>query len=112
MTLSGQPGAIARTRRRPVFVLTDVDLEVKASDDKDVSLTVVETVVPQVAALRVLSFDLEGTVYTTVRERTFLSATSGCERSPTSRAGSSHSMHSNDELLVQLAGAGGAGPGA
>ena len=59
--LDGDP----RNPPQPRFMLTDVDLDLKASDDKDVSMTVVETLVPQKAPLSVFAFDLDSTVYAT-----------------------------------------------
>jgi hypothetical protein len=65
-TLSGQKiGWDRRDPPQPRFVLTDVDLEVKASVNKDVKLSVVETLVPQKASMSVFRFDLDQTVYTT-----------------------------------------------
>lgn len=64
-TLSNQMlGWDRRDPPRPRFVLADVDLEVKASVNKDVKVSVVETLVPQKAALNVFRFDLDQTVYT------------------------------------------------
>jgi hypothetical protein len=102
VTLSGQPGGDRHDPPAPEFLLTDVDLEVKASDDKDVTLTVVETIVPQVPSLRVLSFDLDGAVYTTVGEH--LSERHERLHKVTDEQGRSLAFeHSNHDLLVQLA---------
>jgi hypothetical protein len=102
-TLSGQPiGWDRRDPPRPRFVLTDVDLEVKASDGKDVKLTVVETIVPQKTALKVLAFELQGTVYTTLGEH--LSTRTEHLRKVTDEQGRGLSFeHAADQLLVELA---------
>ncbi len=102
VTLSSQLGRDRRDPPRPRFVLTDVDLEVKASDDKDVSLTVVETIVPQQPATRVLELDLEGAVYSTFGEH--LSERHERLRRVTDEQGRELAFdHSDLDLLVQLA---------
>jgi hypothetical protein len=101
VTLSTQLGRDRKDPPQPEFLLTDVDLEVKASDDKDVSLSVVETFVPQVDALRVLRLDLEGTVYTTFGAH--LSERHERLRRVTDEQGRTlAAVHSNDEVLVEL----------
>ncbi len=62
--LSEQP--VGRERRDPVtppYVLTQVDLGLRASDGKDVSLSVAETVVPIGSPRRVFRFDLYNARY-------------------------------------------------
>lgn len=64
VTLSDQP--IGRDRRDPQpapFLLTDVRLDLRASDGKDAAMTVVETVLPQGRDQSVLAFALHNTVY-------------------------------------------------
>lgn len=101
--LSHQPGRDPRNPPAPEFLLTDVDLEVKASDDKDVTLSVVETIVPQVPSLQVLSFDLENTVYTTFGAH--LSERHERVEKVTDEQGRPLAFdHANSDLLVQLAG--------
>jgi len=64
--LSEQPtGRDPKDPPKPRFLMTDVDLELKASTDKDVSLSVVETVVPQGEPLDVFRFDLDNGLFTT-----------------------------------------------
>jgi len=100
-TLSAQLGRDRRDPPKPAFLLTDVDLEVRASDDKDVRLTAVETIVPQVP-LRVLAFDLEGKVYTTLGQH--LSERNEHVKKITDEQGRDLSFdHAVSGLLVQLA---------
>lgn len=102
VTLSHQP--LGRDRRdplRPRFVLTDVDLQVTASDGKDVKLSVVETLVPQKDSRSVFSFDLDSTVYTYFGEH--LSTRTERVQKVTDEQGRSLGFHHwNGELLVQL----------
>ena len=65
--LSDQP--IGRDRRDPVlprFLLSDVDLTLKVSDGKEASLSVLETVLPQVAPQRIFRFNLYNTTFAVV----------------------------------------------
>jgi hypothetical protein len=102
VTLSGQKTGDPRNPPTPEFLLTNVDLEVRASDDKDVTLKVVETVVPQVPSLRVLAFDLESTTYTTFGAH--LSERHERVQKITDEQGRPLAFdHSNANLLVQLA---------
>lgn len=100
-TLSHQPtDRDPRDPPKPRFVLTDVDLDVKASTDKDVSLSAVETVVPQGAALGVFHFALDNGVFTTFGAH--LVARTEHLRKVTD--GEGHSLayyHGDNELLVQ-----------
>ncbi len=100
--LSVQP--VGRDPRDPPaarFVLTDVDLELHASDDKDVRMEVVETLVPQRESLRVFAFDLEGTVYTTFGAH--LTTRSEHVRKISDGQGRALSYaHDNDRLLVEM----------
>jgi hypothetical protein len=64
VTLSDQP--IGRDRRDPQaapFLLTDVRVDLTASDGRDAAMSVVETVVPQGRSQSVLAFSLHNTVY-------------------------------------------------
>ncbi len=64
VTLSEQP--IGRDRRDPLpppFALTDVRVDLTASDGREAALTVLETVVAQGRSRSVLAFSLHNTVY-------------------------------------------------
>jgi len=64
ITLSDQP--VGRDRRDPLppwFLLTEVAVDVRASDGKDVEILVAETIVPQKRALSVVRMDLESRSY-------------------------------------------------
>jgi len=64
--LSRQPsGWDPRDPPQPRFVLTDVDLAVMASADKDVKISVVETLIPQKMPQSVFRFDLDSSRLTT-----------------------------------------------
>ncbi len=66
-TLSEQPlGRDPRDPPKPRFVLTNVDLEVRGTTGDDVSLSVVETLVPQKAPLDVFRFELRNGVFGTL----------------------------------------------
>jgi hypothetical protein len=101
--LSDQP--VGRDRRDPPrarFVLADVDLELKASDGKDVAMTVVETVVALKEPLSVLRFDLDSSVWTTVGEH--LGTRTERLRKVTDEAQRSLAFyHQDGRLLVRLA---------
>ena len=67
VTLSHQ--SIARDRRDPLtprFMLTDVDLQLTASDGNDAKLSVLETIVPLGVRQSVFAFDLRSVVYARV----------------------------------------------
>jgi hypothetical protein len=100
--LSRQPiGWDRRDPPQPRFVLTDVDVEVWASDGKDVKLSVVETLVPQKDPQSVFRFALDSTVYTTFGSH--LSTRSEHVRKVTDEAGRSLGFfHDRDELIIQL----------
>lgn len=100
--LSVQPvGRDPRDPPVPRFVLTDVDLVLHASDDKDVRMEVVETVVPQREPLRVFAFDLDGTVYATFGAH--LTTRSERVRKVTDGQGRPLSYdHADDRLLVEM----------
>jgi hypothetical protein len=102
--LSEQP--IGRDRRdplRPRFFLTDARLEVLASDGKDVSVSVTETLVPQQEKQSVFRFDLYNTTYDVIgagalQPRTFR------VREVSDGAGRPLAFHhENGDLLVALA---------
>jgi hypothetical protein len=102
-TLSSQMlGWDRRDPPRPRFVLIDLDLDVKASVDKDVRLTVVETLVPQRTALSVFRFNLDDTVYTSFGAH--LATRTERVRKITDEQGRALSFaHEHGELLVQTA---------
>lgn len=101
--LSDQP--IGRDRRDPLvrrFFLTDVGLEVLASDGKDAKLSVVETIVPQKERQKAFRFNLHNTTYDVVGSGV-LQPRSYHVRSVTDGAG--HQLffhHQNGEVLVAL----------
>jgi hypothetical protein len=101
--LSNQP--IGRDRRDPNpprFFLTDVRLELEASDGKDVKLTVVETVVPQKERLGVFRFDLHNTVYDVIGNGALQPRTYRV-REVADEAGHALSFHhQNGEIMVAL----------
>jgi hypothetical protein len=103
VTLSHQPvGWDARDVPRPRVVLTDVDVDLKASAGSDAALTVVETLLPMDRALGALWLNLESTVYTTFGRN--LSKRSERLRKVTDEAGRSLVfVHDWDQALVQLA---------
>ncbi len=103
VTLSQQPvGWDRRDPPSPRFVLTDVDLELKASDGEQVKLSVVETLVPQKQPQSVFRFDLDSTIYTTFGEH--LAVRTERIRRVTDEAGRALGFfHRDGELLVQLA---------
>ncbi len=101
--LSDQP--IGRDRRDPLpprFLLTDVDWDVTASDGKEATISVVETLVPQGRRQDLFRFDLHNTTYTLVgagvlEPRTFH------VRKVTDGSGRALLFdHRNGELLVEL----------
>ncbi len=86
---------------QPRFILSDVDVEVAASDGKDVKLTVVETLVPQKNPQSVFRFDLDSTVYTTFGAH--VTTRSEHVRKVTDEAGRDLAFaHDRDELVIQL----------
>lgn len=100
--LSEQP--IGRDRRDPMsapFLLTDVRVELTASDRKDAELTVLETIVPQSYRQSAFRLALYNTTYAILRvglqPRTFK------VKGVTDEAGKSLSFHHRgDEILVGL----------
>ena len=100
--LSHQPiGWDRKDPPQPQFVLADVDVDVTASDGKDVKLSVVETLVPQKTPQSVFRFALDSTVYTTFGAH--LSTRSEHVRAVTDEAGRPLGFfHDRDELLIQL----------
>ena len=66
VTLSEQPvGRDPRDPPKARFALTNVDLEIRGTTGDDVTITVVETLVPQQQPLGVFRFDLDNGVYGT-----------------------------------------------
>ena len=66
-TLSSQPiGRDRRDPRPPAFLLTDVSVDLTASDGKEAALTVEETIVPQIAGQTVFRLDLLSRTYNLV----------------------------------------------
>jgi hypothetical protein len=103
VTLSHQPvGWDPRDVPKPRVVLTDVDVDLKASAGSDAVLTVVETLVPMERPLTALRLDLESTVYTTFGRN--LTKRSERLRKVTDEAGRTLGfVHDYDQALVQLA---------
>src|SRR4029453_9017166 len=101
VTLSHQPvGWDPRDVPRPRVVLTDVDLDLKASASSDAALAVVETLVPMERPLTALRLDLESSVYTTFGRN--LTKRSERLRRVTDEAGRTLALvHDYDEALVQ-----------
>ncbi len=86
---------------RPRFILSDVDMELTASDGRDVKAIVVETLVPQKDPESVFRFDLDTIVYTSVGAH--LSRRSEHVRKVTDEAGRPLGFfHDRGELLVRL----------
>ncbi len=102
VTISSQPtGWDRRDPPRPRFVVSDVDMDVKASDGNDVKLSVVETLVPQKDPQSVFLFNLDSTVYVTFGEH--LTTRSEHVRKVTDEAGQPLGFfHDRDELIIQL----------
>ena len=103
VTLSHQPvGWDPRDVPTPRVVLTDVDVDLKASAGSDAALTVVETLVPMERPLAALRLDLESTVYTTFGRN--LTKRSERLRKVTDEAGRTLAfVHDYDDAHVQLA---------
>jgi hypothetical protein len=103
VTLSDQP--VGRDRRDPPtprVVLTDVDLDLRASAGRDASMTVVETLVPIGRPLSVLRLELDSIVYD-VSGRNLTTRTEKL-RKVTDEAGRSlEFVHGDDRALIQLA---------
>ena len=102
-TLSFQ--AIGRDRRdppRPRVVLSDLDVDLRASAGTSATMTVVETLVPVGRALSVLRFDLDRTIYTTFGRN--LTRRNERLQKVTDEAGRSLPfVHDYDQALIQLA---------
>ena len=102
VAVSDQP--IGRNRRDtppPRVVLTDVDLELRASSGKDASISVVETLVPLGRPLAALRLDLDSTVYAMFGRN--LSTRHERVRKVLDEAGKPLPfVHDYDQLLVQL----------
>ena len=101
--ISAQP--VRRDRRDPPtprVILTDVDLDLRASAGRDASMTVVETLVPIGRPLAVLRLDLDSTIYTSFGQN--LSTRRERLRKVTDPAGRSLAfVHAHDEVLIELA---------
>jgi hypothetical protein len=101
--LSEQP--IGRDRRDPLhprFFLTDVRLEVVASDGKDVAVSVAETIVPQQEKQTVFRFELFNTTYDLIGHGA-LQPRSFRVREVTDESGQPLAFHhENADLLVAL----------
>jgi hypothetical protein len=102
-TLSDQP--VGRDRRDPPMpriLLSDVDLDLRASAGKDASMTVVETLVPIGRPVAILRLNLDSTVYTYVGRN--LAKRAERLRKVTDESGRSLAfVHDYDEALIQLA---------
>ena len=103
VALSHQPiGRDARDPAPPRFLLTAVDLDLRATAGNDVSLSVLETVVPVGAALSALRFDLDDIWYAQVGAN--LGTRTERVSKVTDDAGRALAFdHRNDEIIVQLA---------
>jgi len=103
VTLSDQPvGKDRRDPPTPRVVLSDVDLDLRASAGNDASMTVAEALIPIGRPLAVLRLDLDSTVYTVVGRN--LAKRSERLRKVTDDAGRSLPfIHDYDQVLVQLA---------
>ena len=103
VTISEQP--IGRDRRDPPqapFLLTDVRVDLTASDGKDASMTVVETVLPLGAPRSVFAFSLYNTTYAVIGAG-ILSPRSYKLQSVKDESGHTLAFHHrNDEVLVGL----------
>jgi hypothetical protein len=101
--LSDQPvGKDRRDPPMPRVVLSDVDLDLRASAGKDASMTVVETLVPIGRPAAALRLNLDSTVYTVVGRN--LARRHEHLRKVTDEAGRSLPfVHDYDEALIQLA---------
>ena len=102
VTLSNQP--IGRDRRDPAaapYLLTDVRVDLTASEGKDAALTVVETILPKGASQSVLAFSMHNTVYD--YSRVALLPRNYHVKTVTDEAGKRLSFdHQNGVLLVGL----------
>jgi hypothetical protein len=95
-------GRDPRDPPRPRVVLTDVDVELKASDGDKAALTVVETLVPLGRPLAAARLALESTVYTTFGQN--LTTRTEHLRRVTDESGRELAFdHDRDQLVVQLA---------
>ncbi len=87
---------------RPRVVLTDVDVDLKASAGSDAAMTVVETLVPVGRPMVAMRLDLDSTIYTYFGNN--LSTRSEHLRKVTDEAGRSLDFgHDNGEVVIQLA---------
>ena len=101
--ISRQP--VQRDRRdppNPRVVLTDVDVDLRASGGTEASMTVVEALVPIGRPLSVLRLNLDSTIYTTFGGN--LTKRAERLRKVTDEAGRAlEFVHGHDETLIQLA---------
>jgi len=101
--ISRQP--VQRDRRdppNPRVVLTDVDVDLRASGGTEASMTVVEALVPIGRPLSVLRLNLDSTIYTTFGGN--LTKRAERLRKVTDEAGRAlEFVHGYDETLIQLA---------
>ena len=101
--LSDQP--VGRDRHdppRPRFGLVDVDVDLKASDAKDVTMEVVETLVPVKEPMAVFPFDLDSTVWTVVGQH-LATRTERVKKVTDEKGRALAYSHRDGRLLVQLA---------
>ena len=95
-------GRDPRDPPRPRVVLTDVDVDLKASSGDKAEMTVVETLVPLGRPLAAARLSLENTVYTTFGQN--LTTRSERLRKVTDESGRELAFdHDRDQLVVQLA---------
>ena len=97
--------AVGRDRRDPPaprVLLTDVDVDLRASAGNSASLTVVETLVPLGRPMAAVRLDLDSRVYTTLGRN--LTVRNERLRKVTDEAGRSLAfVHDYDQALIQLA---------
>ena len=102
ITLSEQPvGRDPRDPPKPRFLLTNVDLEIRATAGEEVTITVVETVVPQQRPLGVFRFDLDNGVYATFGAHLGAPKTERVEKITDGEGNPVGWYRGDNELLVQ-----------
>jgi hypothetical protein len=97
--------AIGRDRRDPLkprVLLSDVDLDLRASTRKTAAMTVLETLVPIGRPLAVVRLDLDRTVYTTFG-RNLTKRTERLQKVTDEAGRSLPFVHDYNQVLVQLA---------
>jgi hypothetical protein len=101
-TLSDQPvGRDPHDPPKPRFLLTDVDLEVRGTTGDSVTLSVVETIVPQREPLSVFRFDLDNGVFATFGAHLGAQKDERLEKITDGEGRPVHWHRGDGELLVQ-----------